>query len=135
MVCSSNVAMWNYRLLSIHHPELQHCFKYCISGGDESLVISNELPEDDPRQVLAHLLSLNCSFVSSFIFLSSYNPSNWGYLCDLKGEEDLKARCRGCDRVMYFGITCGLSAPYVAGQINYAMHEVGHKTKMTFSRV
>eukprot|EP01147_Barroeca_monosierra_P007280 gene7280-9711_t len=84
------------RLLSIHHPELQHCFKYCISGGDESLVISNELPEDDPRQ----------------------------------GEEDLKARCRGCDRVMYFGITCGLSAPYVAGQINYAMHEGSYTTSL-----
>ena len=39
------------RILCQFHPELQHCFRYCISGGDQSLVISNELPEDDPHQV------------------------------------------------------------------------------------
>ena len=28
---------------------------------------------------------------------------------------------------MLFGITCGLSAPYVAGQIDYAMQQVGQR--------
>jgi len=27
----------------------------------------------------------------------------------------------GKDRVLYVGITCGLSAPYVAGQLDYCM--------------
>ncbi|EGD79396.1 hypothetical protein PTSG_12927 [Salpingoeca rosetta] len=76
------------RILHQFHPELQRCFRYCISGGDQSLVISNELPEDDPSQGAADLLSVT---------------------------ED-------CDGVMFFGVTCGLSAPYVAGQIEAAMH-------------
>jgi hypothetical protein len=29
-------------------PELPPMFHYCISGGDEALVLSKELPEDDP---------------------------------------------------------------------------------------
>ncbi|EDQ86366.1 uncharacterized protein MONBRDRAFT_28326 [Monosiga brevicollis MX1] len=37
------------RILRAHHPDVGVCFQYCISGGDESLVISNELPEDDPH--------------------------------------------------------------------------------------
>jgi len=28
---------------------------------------------------------------------------------------------RGMDRVVYIGITCGLSAPYVAGQLDHCM--------------
>ena len=27
---------------------LDHCFSYLVSGGDEALIISKELPEDDP---------------------------------------------------------------------------------------
>ena len=35
------------------------CFHYLISGGDQSLVISNELPEDDPFQgIFDHLILL-----------------------------------------------------------------------------
>jgi N-acetylmuramic acid 6-phosphate (MurNAc-6-P) etherase len=65
------------------------CFHYLIAGGDQSLIISNELPEDDPPQ----------------------------------GAEDLKRMTEGADHVIFVGITCGLSAPYVAGQIDYAMRQ------------
>jgi N-acetylmuramic acid 6-phosphate (MurNAc-6-P) etherase len=65
------------------------CFRYLIAGGDESLIVSNELPEDNPPQ----------------------------------GAEDLRRISDGADHVMFFGITCGLSAPYVAGQIDYALHQ------------
>lgn len=30
--------------------------------------------------------------------------------------------------LQFFGITCGLSAPYVAGQIDYAMHQPNYTT-------
>jgi len=40
------------------------------------------------------------------------------------GAADLEALTRDADRVMLFGITCGLSAPYVAGQIDMAMKQV-----------
>lgn len=42
----------------------------------------------------------------------------------LPGAEDLIGRTGGADHVMLMGITCGLSAPYVAGQIDYAMQQV-----------
>jgi N-acetylmuramic acid 6-phosphate (MurNAc-6-P) etherase len=79
------------------------------TGGDQSLVISNELPEDDPHA----------------------------------GEADLRALVAGCDRVLFVGtcvcplfisahpfpgITCGLSAPYVAGQIAYSMQQPNFTT-------
>ena len=36
------------------------CFHYLISGGDQSLGISNELPEDDPFQgIFDHLILLS----------------------------------------------------------------------------
>jgi N-acetylmuramic acid 6-phosphate (MurNAc-6-P) etherase len=65
------------------------CFRYLISGGDESLVISNELPEDDPHA----------------------------------GAHDLENITRQYTKVVFIGITCGLSAPYVAGQIEYSMSQ------------
>ena len=37
---------------------------------------------------------------------------------------DRSILCRGNFILQFFGITCGLSAPYVAGQINYTMHQV-----------
>ena len=40
------------------------------------------------------------------------------------GAEDLKDATNDVDRVILVGITCGLSAPYVAGQIDYAMQQV-----------
>eukprot|EP00730_Choanoeca_flexa_P000104 TRINITY_DN10045_c0_g1_i2.p1 TRINITY_DN10045_c0_g1~~TRINITY_DN10045_c0_g1_i2.p1 ORF type:complete len:595 (+),score=84.81 TRINITY_DN10045_c0_g1_i2:158-1786(+) len=82
------------RIIRQHHPHIADCFHYCISGGDESLVISNELPEDDPHA----------------------------------GAADLRRATDGCTSAMVFGITCGLSAPYVAGQIEYSMAQSNHTT-------
>ena len=36
------------------------------------------------------------------------------------------------DHVMLIGITCGLSAPYVAGQIDYTMQKVSEKSILNF---
>lgn len=38
-----------------------------------------------------------------------------------KGQEDLEEVSRNRTRVLFVGITCGLSAPYVAGQLEYCM--------------
>ena len=40
------------------------------------------------------------------------------------GAKDLQDITQDADRVILFGITCGLSAPYVAGQIDYSMYQV-----------
>eukprot|EP00049_Salpingoeca_infusionum_P009545 m.161685 g.161685 ORF g.161685 m.161685 type:complete len:589 (-) comp14364_c1_seq9:299-2065(-) len=77
------------RILAKYHPEVPMTFRYCISGGDESLVISNELPEDDPAAGIA----------------------------------DLKRVTQGAQSIIFFGITCGLSAPYVAGQVDWCMQQ------------
>ena len=42
----------------------------------------------------------------------------------LAGAKDLQDVAQGADHVVLFGITCGFSAPYVAGQIDYSMHQV-----------
>ncbi len=40
------------------------------------------------------------------------------------GARDLAELTERADQVILVGITCGLSAPYVAGQIDYAMEKV-----------
>ncbi|EDO48022.1 predicted protein, partial [Nematostella vectensis] len=62
-------------------------YDYLISGGDEALFSSREIPEDDWEQ----------------------------------GQADLIALCKGQANVLYIGVTCGLSAPYVAGQLDYCL--------------
>ncbi|CAK8691361.1 unnamed protein product [Clavelina lepadiformis] len=37
------------------------------------------------------------------------------------GKNDLIKACEGRSQILYIGITCGLSAPYVAGQLNHCM--------------
>eukprot|EP00055_Hartaetosiga_balthica_P014033 m.74996 g.74996 ORF g.74996 m.74996 type:complete len:168 (+) comp8466_c1_seq1:123-626(+) len=44
-------------IISQHYPDVSKAFRYTISGGDQSLVISNELPEDDPHQGEADLMT------------------------------------------------------------------------------
>jgi N-acetylmuramic acid 6-phosphate (MurNAc-6-P) etherase len=63
------------------------CFRYLISGGDPAILLSDELPEDDP---------------------------------DLAVRE-LKAVTAGKTKALVVGITCGLSAPYTAGLMDFAM--------------
>ena len=68
----------------------KECCEYVCSGGDGSLVLSNEFHEDDP-------------FV---------------------GANDLKEKLNGVSgEIVFIGVTCGLSAPYVAGQIDYLLHK------------
>jgi hypothetical protein len=59
-------------------------------GGDKSIIMSLELPEDDP----------------------------------ITGKKDLQKLETGTTpgSMVFIGITCGLSAPYAMGQIDYAMH-------------
>lgn len=41
----------------------------------------------------------------------------------VKGMEELQAKVQGCDEFITIGITCGLSAPYVAGQLYYTIQK------------
>lgn len=66
-------------------------FHYLISGGDSALLLSDELPEDDPVEGASDLSSLVQEF--------------------------------GEDGTFLIGVTCGLSAPYVAGQLHYALED------------
>ena len=60
-------------------------FDYTCAGGDSALLLSDELPEDDPQQGRAALVD---------------------------------AISKGAVQEAYLvGVTCGLSAPYVAGQV------------------
>eukprot|EP00741_Cyanophora_paradoxa_P021802 tig00000241_g21045.t1 len=69
-------------------------FHFLMAGGDKAFFKAQESAEDNPTQAV----------------------------------EDLRARLReaGCDgeaaRVLYVGISCGMSATYVAGQLDYLMH-------------
>ena len=73
------------------HPEAPLPFVYRISGGDEALIVSKELPEDDPKA----------------------------------GAADAAAALGDVERCVVVGISCGLSAPYVAGLLDYAMRRPG----------
>ena len=43
------------------------------------------------------------------------------------GFSELAAAAKDYSRVAYFGITCGLSAPYVAGQLEHCLHSENNK--------
>jgi hypothetical protein len=36
-------------IVAAHHPQLPPLFEHLLSGGDEAMVLSKELPEDDPH--------------------------------------------------------------------------------------
>ena len=67
-------------------PATPRAFDYLISGGDAALLLSDELPEDDP----------------------------------LAGARQLAELANGRATCL-IGISCGLSAPYVAGQLDFAL--------------
>lgn len=71
-------------------PPCQRPFRYLISGGDHSLVLSQELPEDDPSAGVRDL------------------------------EECIKDLTEG-STIVVVGVTCGISAPYVLGQLQHAL--------------
>ena len=68
-------------------PKEPKAFDYLISGGDAALLLSDELPEDDP----------------------------------VAGAAQLEAIGGGRTACVNMGISCGLSAPYVAGQLDFAI--------------
>uniref|UniRef100_A0A3B5MQF4 SIS domain-containing protein n=1 Tax=Xiphophorus couchianus TaxID=32473 RepID=A0A3B5MQF4_9TELE len=65
---------------------------YVIAGGDRALFSSQEAPEDDPT-----LGALRLKKVSTIPCL------------------------RGKKRVLFIGVSCGLSAPFVAGQLDFCL--------------
>ena len=69
-------------------------FYYCNSGGDSALLLPSELAEDNTT----------------------------------KGVGDLQEVIQRADAVgapvMVIGVTCGMSAPYVAGQLDYALTQI-----------
>jgi hypothetical protein len=60
--------------------------------------MSQELPEDNPLMGIKDLQKFEAK---------------------LENENTTKK-----PRILFIGITCGISAPYVMGQIDYAMHKV-----------
>ena len=83
--------------LSESHSNYPPPFGYCVSGGDPALLLSDELPEDDPET----------------------GVSDW---LRETGQKDTHAGSGSC----LIGITCGLSAPYVAGQVDHIL-DVGQE--------
>jgi N-acetylmuramic acid 6-phosphate (MurNAc-6-P) etherase len=65
-------------------------FSYTHSGGDSALLLSDELPEDDPQA----------------------------------GVADLEHLCGPGRPCLVIGITCGLSAPYCAGQVDLVLDKI-----------
>ncbi|TNN48386.1 Glucokinase regulatory protein [Liparis tanakae] len=69
-------------------------YSYLIAGGDKALLSSQEAPEDDPEL---------------------------GVLSLKKVRAVLESVCEGQKRVLFIGISCGLSAPFVAGQLDFCL--------------
>ena len=44
------------------------------------------------------------------------------------GKDALKKAAEGLDKVLFIGITCGLSAPFVGGQVEYSLQHSGRFT-------
>ncbi len=65
-------------------------FGYCVSGGDAAILLSDELPEDDP----------------------------------ITGVQDFVGAVGNSPAALLVGITCGLSAAYVAGQVDFVLDEI-----------
>lgn len=69
-------------------------FYYCNSGGDSALLLPSELAEDNTTRGVSDL----CSVIQ-------------------------RARAEGAP-VMVIGVTCGMSAPYVAGQLDFVLDQM-----------
>ncbi|XP_071487786.1 glucokinase regulatory protein-like [Diadema antillarum] len=75
------------------------CCHYLIGGGVRALTHSVEAFEDSPGHGSKDLQELERSLAS-----------------------------QGCQRILFIGITCGLSAPYVAGQLDYCLEHAEQYT-------
>ena len=95
----------NRVVMSLHDPASQSerpppPFGYCVSGGDPALLLSDELPEDDPVTGVADWLRETGR--------AGQPPGGTHNLPEANGS-------------CLIGITCGLSAPYVAGQVDHIL--------------
>ena len=66
----------SFNKLLVHH-SMKPCFKYIISGGDESLVLSNELPEDDPTQGMYIQSELDYAYNKDHRYAYVFNTTNF----------------------------------------------------------
>ena len=69
-------------------------FYYCNSGGDSALLLPSELAEDDTARGVSDLRAV----------------------IERAGAEDAP--------VMVIGVTCGMSAPYVAAQLDFVLGQI-----------
>ena len=52
------------------------------------------------------------------------------------GKRDLQSIIAGREHVLFIGITCGLSAPYVAGQLDWALTQPNiHSVALGFNPI
>ncbi|KAL6060531.1 Glucokinase regulator [Balamuthia mandrillaris] len=80
---------------------------WCAAGGDESA--------DRSGEVFHYLISGGEKALFSSQEKAEDDPA--------AGRRDLEELTREKELVLFVGITCGLSAAYVAGQLDYAMHD------------
>lgn len=84
--------------------------EYLIASGDSALLIGQEQGEDDPHRAEADITSV----VNSYALITL--PGSI-----LQGTLSLPVSSHR--RLLYIGITCGMSAPYVASQLFYLLHK------------
>ena len=77
-------------------------WRYAIAGGDSAILLSDELPEDDPQQGVADMQRE----------INQVTPKS-----SLSGTTTAAKLAASC----LIGVTCGISAPYVAGQVLHGL--------------
>eukprot|EP01028_Stygiella_incarcerata_P011695 TRINITY_DN674_c0_g1_i2.p1 TRINITY_DN674_c0_g1~~TRINITY_DN674_c0_g1_i2.p1 ORF type:complete len:592 (-),score=144.31 TRINITY_DN674_c0_g1_i2:1522-3297(-) len=85
-------------------------FRYLIAGGDKALVRSQENAEDDPIQGAKDLQKCIEDILPNLEQASPSSPSS----ADVYTPS-----------LLFIGITCGMSAPYIAGQLDFLRNKVG----------
>lgn len=96
---------------------------YLIASGDAALLIGQEQGEDDPIRAEADIAALVTQCV---LFLACCICCSSLSFC-----RRLRCYAAGTKRILYIGITCGLSAPYVASQLLYLSEKAPSDTSVT----
>ena len=100
---------------------LQHSSAIVLSGcgtsGRIAFFIAQKLSKLAKEQELLASYEYLIAGGDIALFISQEAPEDdWK-----KGQEDLARLSGNNTRVLYIGISCGMSAPYVAGQLDYCM--------------
>mmetsp|Transcript_35352 Transcript_35352/g.88874 ORF Transcript_35352/g.88874 Transcript_35352/m.88874 type:complete len:375 (-) Transcript_35352:48-1172(-) len=115
---------FNRQLRAAARPPTAECFHYLIAGGDQSLVLSQELPEDDPNAGVRDLTALlDARRRRTEESLPTHAGSTKARADDTTHTSLNVAATQQFDRWILVGITCGLSAPYVMSQVQYALDD------------